>query len=101
MTLNARYDIESYINKINKERQTGQTTEQSFRDALKELVEKITNDGVRNQREKIFVINEPKRRSYGAPDFAFIRNRLTVSFLETSQATGSSEWVTLQKTILQ
>ena len=83
MTQNARYDIEAYIDKINNERQTGRTTEQSLRDALKELVEKIANDGVRNQRKKVLVINEPKRKSYGAPDFEFIRDQLTVSFLET------------------
>lgn len=83
MTLNARYDIEAYIDKINDELQTGQTTEPSFRDALKELMEKIANEGVRNQHKKVFIINEPKRKSYGAPDFEFIRDRLTVSFLET------------------
>ncbi len=83
MTQNARYDIEAYIDKINNEYQTGRTTEHSFRDALKELMEKILNEGVKNQHKKLMVINEPKRKSYGAPDFEFIRDRLTVSFLET------------------
>ena len=83
MTSNAKCDIEAYIEKINGEYQTGQTTEHSFRDALKELIEKISNDGIRSQSKKIFVINEPKRKPYGAPDFEFIRNGLTISFLET------------------
>lgn len=76
-------DVEAYIDEINAIKKTGETTEHSFRGVLQNLVSKIVNDGVRKESNRIIIINEPKRKSYGAPDFEFRKNDNIISFLET------------------
>lgn len=82
-TINARELISAYIDNINADNKTGETTEHSFRGALQTLLRTILNDGIKNDKDKISVINEPKRKPYGAPDFEFRRNDVPISFLET------------------
>lgn len=76
-------DLEAYIDEINAIKKTGETTEHSFRSVLQNLLKKIVNDGVRKESNRVIIINEPKRKSYGAPDFEFRKNDNIISFLET------------------
>lgn len=76
-------DIQEYIDSINKDYQSKVTTEHSFRGALRTLLQKIANDGVRKESEKVLIINEPKRKTYGAPDFEFRKHDDAIAFLET------------------
>lgn len=81
--ITARFDIEKYIESINEDFQTKETTEHSFRGALQALLRNVLNDGVKKDKDKITVINEPKRKDYGAPDFELRRDDIAISFLET------------------
>ena len=81
--LNLICDIQTYIDSINADYQTRKTTEHSFRGALQTLLKTIVNDGVKKREDIVTVINEPKRYSYGAPDFEFHKNDNTIAFLET------------------
>lgn len=82
-TIKAKDYISTYIDSINAVNQTGETTEHSFRGALETLLRTILNDGIKKDKDKTYVINEPKRKSYGAPDFEFRRGDVPISFLET------------------
>ena len=81
--INLTVDIDKYIDRINKDYQTKDTTEHSYRRALQDLLETIVNEGIRKESEKITIINEPKRKTYGAPDFEFRKNDNTIAFIET------------------
>ena len=83
MNINLINDIQDYIDSINTDYQSKVTTEHSFRGALKTLLTVIANDGVRKESEKILVINEPRRKCYGAPDFEFRKHDDAIAFLET------------------
>ena len=82
MNLATIYDIESYLSKVNDDYQSKDTTEHSFRGALQNLLTKMLNDGVRKEAQ-ISIINEPKRKDYGAPDFEFRKNDIAIAFMET------------------
>ena len=81
--ITARFDIENYIESINADFQTKDTTEHSYRGSLQILLRNILNDGVKKDKDKITVINEPKRKNYGAPDFELRREDIAISFIET------------------
>lgn len=81
--LNLICDIQNYIDRINADYKTKRTTEHSFRPALQDLLRVIVNDGIRKESERVDIINEPKRREYGAPDFEFRKHENTISYLET------------------
>ncbi len=76
-------DIQTYIDCINSDYKTNETTEHSFRGPLQILLKAIVNDGVRKKADEVAVINEPKRKTYGAPDFEFRKNDNIIAFLET------------------
>ena len=76
-------DLEDYIDSINSDFQTKETTEHSFRSPLQQLLKTIINDGIKKESEKVIIINEPKRKDYGAPDFEFRKNDNVIAFLET------------------
>ncbi|MFZ2969656.1 MAG: type ISP restriction/modification enzyme, partial [Minisyncoccia bacterium] len=57
--------VKDFIQKVIETHNSGHAREHSYRPALKELFEKIT---------ELKVINEPKRSEYGAPDFVFLKN---------------------------
>lgn len=82
MNLNLVYDIEEYVAQINHDYESKDTTEHSFRGKLQNLLLKMLNDGA-NDANKVDVINEPKRKVYGAPDFEFRKNDVAIAFLET------------------
>ena len=81
--IKARFDIENYIESINADFQTKDTTEHSYRGSLQILLRNVLNDGVKKDKDKIIVINEPKRKNYGAPDFELRREDIAISFIET------------------
>lgn len=85
LNLSIMVDIESYIDKINNDWSSKETTEHSFRGYLQELLNNLLNQGIKNKTKKITIINEPTRKDYGAPDFEFRRNDVAVSFLETKK----------------
>ena len=82
MNLATIYDIESYVAMINDDYQSKETTEHSFRGTLQNLLKKMLNMGVKKEYQ-VAVINEPKRKDYGAPDFEFRKNDVAIAFLET------------------
>ena len=57
--------VKNFIQKVIETHDSGHAREHSYRPALKELFEIIT---------ELKVINEPKRSEYGAPDFVFLKN---------------------------
>ena len=82
--ISARTVLETYIESINTDFQTNDTTEHSYRGALKVLLQDILNEGKKKkEKDKIAVINEPKRKEYGAPDFELRRDDIAISFIET------------------
>ena len=82
--ISAQTVLETYIESINTDFQTNDTTEHSFRGALQALLQTILNEGKKGkEKDKIAVINEPKRKEYGAPDFELRRDDIAISFIET------------------
>lgn len=77
--------LSQYVDEINRIYQSGEATEVSYRKALHSLIESVLNIGKKNKDSKdyIHVIDEPKRREYGAPDFLLRKNDLAISFVET------------------
>jgi hypothetical protein len=53
----------TYLNEIEKQYNSGNATEHSYRGALQKLLEEIIDN------EDIVVTNEPKRAKCGAPDY--------------------------------
>ena len=65
--------IKAYIQDLNRQFQTGITTEHSFRPALKQLIEDCT---------KFKVVNEQSHIQCGAPDMTILRQNLAVAYIE-------------------
>jgi len=65
--------IKAYIQDLNRQFQTGITTEHSFRPALKQLIEDCT---------KLKVVNEQSHIDCGAPDMTILRKNLAVAYIE-------------------
>lgn len=74
--------IINYVESVNTIYQTGETTEHSFRGSLETLVKSVLPKTKKNQTP-INVINEPKRKEYGAPDFELRKGDVIISFIET------------------
>ena len=66
--------IARYVEAINKLFATGVTTEHSFRGDLQNLLNGLLPE--------FAVINEPKRRSWGAPDYIIEKKEIPVFFIE-------------------
>jgi predicted helicase len=62
-----------YIKQIIEKRKTGQAKEHAYRPALEHFFEAITD---------LNVVNDPKRSEFGAPDFVFMKNKMTVAYAE-------------------
>lgn len=71
-----------YVESVNNIFQTGETTEHSFRGSLENLLKAVLPQNKKNQ-PVIQIINEPKRKAYGAPDFEIRKGDVIISFLET------------------
>lgn len=65
--------IKAYIQDLNRQFQTGITTEHSFRPALKQLIENCTG---------LKVVNEQSHIDCGAPDMTILRQNLAVAYIE-------------------
>ena len=65
--------VASFIQKVIETHNSGHATEHSYRPALQELFEKIT---------ELKVHNEPKRSEFGAPDFVFTKGKTVVAYAE-------------------
>lgn len=75
-------NITQYITSVNDIYQTDETTEHSFRGSLETLLKSMLPKSKKNQTP-INVINEPKRKEYGAPDFELRKGDVIISFIET------------------
>lgn len=67
--------ISAYLNNIKKLFDTGEAKELSYRSALQLLFESIEKD--------VVPINEPKKRTFGAPDFIIKKAEVILGFVET------------------
>lgn len=65
--------VKNFIQKVIETHSSGHAREHSYRPALKELFEKIT---------ELKVINEPKRSEFGAPDFVFLKGKIIIAYAE-------------------
>lgn len=62
-----------FIQKVINTHASGHAREHSYRPALKEFFEEVT---------ELNVINEPKRSEYGAPDFVFLKKKIVIAYAE-------------------
>ena len=82
--------MQHYIHAINQLYQTGQTTEHSFRGDLQQLLQRLLPTDYT-------VVNEPKRRDCGAPDYIIERNGLPIGFIEAKDI-GDKDLLGVKKT---
>lgn len=79
--------LSRYIELLNVSYSTKETTEHSFRGEFKMLCETSLNGGVSqsmvcSKTEKYTLINEPRRKSYGAPDYELLKGDVAIAFIE-------------------
>lgn len=67
-------DISSYLGKVNQHYKSGLATEHTYRGDLAALIKFIVPE--------VFVTNEPKQQSCGAPDYILTKNDIPVGFIE-------------------
>jgi predicted helicase len=63
-----------YLVKILEKYATGQAREHAYRPVLEKLFENASG---------LKVVNDPKRSEYGAPDFVFLKGKITIAYAET------------------
>ena len=66
--------IDSYLSDIRKEYSHGNATEHTYRPSLKTLIESFDSG--------ITAINEPQRRTFGAPDYVIRRRNIPLGYIE-------------------
>ncbi len=76
--------VANFIQKVAQTYASGHAREHSYRPALKELFEQIT---------ELTVINEPKRSEFGAPDFVFLKGKVIVSYAEAKDINVSLDGI--------
>lgn len=87
--------LKDYIENLNRQYATGETTEHSFRGAFCTLCESILNasSNARSQKsskeENYHIVNEPKRREYGAPDYVVLKGDTAIAFIEAKNVGDS------------
>ena len=84
--------IRQYINRISKIFSTKEATEHSYRGEFKNLCEGVLNgassksigysDFQNKKAERYTLINEPKRKTYGAPDYELLKGDTAIAFIE-------------------
>jgi hypothetical protein len=67
--------VSTYLKNIEKSLATGNSTEHTYRPALKEFIESLAED--------IEATNEPKREQCGAPDFIIAKGKTPIGYIET------------------
>mgnify|MGYP002624231764 FL=1 len=82
MNMNARHDIENYINDVNDIYNSGVPTEHTYRVPLVNLLTQLLSG---SNKSKMGVYNEGTRKDYGAPDIEFRRDDVTIAFIETKK----------------
>lgn len=85
MNMNMNNVFSTYITNIDKSYSTGESTEHSFRGHFCILCESILNDSANTKTslsETYQILNEPKRKEYGAPDYAVMKGDTTIAFIE-------------------
>lgn len=65
--------VPGFLHKVIETYSSGHATEHSYRPALQELFEKIT---------ELKVHNEPRRSEFGAPDFVFTKGKTVIAYAE-------------------
>ena len=73
--------IKNYISTIAEKHETKEATEHTYRFALETLLQALISG--RKGDSRISIINEPKRREFGAPDFELRQGLMIISFIET------------------
>ena len=73
--------ITKYIATLNSKLATGEATENTYRVALETMLQEILS--TRKKDAQISIINEPKRKEFGAPDFELRQGLRIISFIET------------------
>ena len=73
--------IKNYISTIAEKHETKEATEHTYRFALETLLQALISG--RKGDSRISIINEPKRREFGAPDFELRQGLMMISFIET------------------
>lgn len=68
--------VKLYLSKIKEALEAGDATEHTHRPALKNLIEILGADA------DVTAVNEPKRVSCGAPDYAVKRRNLSIGYIE-------------------
>ncbi len=74
--------FQNYLHGVEKELDTGITTEDSYRSFLKNLLE--------NYQSGLTALEEPKHIEAGAPDFLVLRGAVNVGYIETKDIIGKS-----------
>lgn len=74
--------IKEYVKSVNSIFTTGETTEHSFRGDLLTLLKALRPKSAKNKQD-IEIINEAKRKTYGAPDLEIRKGEVIISFIET------------------
>lgn len=79
--------IKTYIDEINKIYSSGEATEHSYRGEFKRLCEEVLNGQFSELRgldrqSRYQLINEPKRKIYGAPDYELLKGDTAIAFIE-------------------
>lgn len=80
--------LSRYIDLLNKSYSTHETTEHSFRGEFKMLCETSLNGEEAilcknaDKSERYTLINEPRRKAYGAPDYELLKGDAAIAFIE-------------------
>ena len=81
MFMDTKVAIEKYISSIRSKYATEEATEHTYRGPLEALLQDML--GSRRENSRISIINEPKRKEFGAPDFELRQGLMIISFIET------------------
>ena len=76
-----RETIERYISSVRSKYATEEATEHTYRGPLETLLQEMLSS--RRADSRISIINEPKRKEFGAPDFELRHGLMIISFIET------------------
>lgn len=78
--------IQRYIDKIDVIYSTGNATEHSYRGEFKQLCEECLNINHKKGKKGLYtLVNEPKRKAYGVPDYELLKDDVSIAFIEAKQ----------------
>ena len=79
--METREAIERYISSVRSKYATAEATEHTYRSSLETLLQEML--GSHRGGSSISIINEPRRKEFGAPDFELRHGLMIISFVET------------------